>query len=179
VSSGDALQVGTLAADLLATVERHWVGAAGAPLPERRYVAAGEPRSQAWDCEQLTVSLDGIGFGPAVDVSETSPRAGSPASVMSVRHAVFSIALVRCIPGSDSRGRPPGAAELNAAGAQFMLDAGLLSQALVEYGTRTRKRVTDADPAALVQTGIIEPAGPSGKYVAVEGSVIITAAGLM
>ena len=80
------------------------------PLPERRYCAPGDPRSIAWDCEQFVVALGGIGWGQALDESSSSARTGSPVSVMGMRHAVYTLQLVRCTP------QPEGREKLRAAG---------------------------------------------------------------
>ena len=150
------------------------------PLPARRFVAAGDPGSQAWDCEQLVISLAGVGFGPAQDSAPpVTPRAGSPASVMSVRHVVFNIALVRCIPGPTGRtATPPAVDALQEAGDRYMTDAGLLSQALVRWASRMRTSVLPNDGAASVQLGVIEPGEATGGFVGMIGAAIVTAAAL-
>lgn len=176
MTTGTAIHVRTLANELLAAVTKHWTGAPGAPLPERRYVAPGANRSTSWDCEQVTVSLGGIGWGPAVDAGPASARRGTPASVFSVRHAVFYVQLVRCVPtGRDNR--PPSVEALQACGEQFMLDAGLLSQALVVWSSNVDRQLPD-DLSASVQLGVVEGIGPSGKYVGAEVSAIVSAPGL-
>lgn len=181
-SAGQGIAVRTLANSVLAAIEQHWsmATAPAVPLPERRYVAAGDPSSQAWDCEQVVVSLVGIGFGPAQDAGPPStPRAGSPASVMSVRHAVFNVALVRCMPNPTGRAAtPPTVGALQEAGDRYMTDAGLLSQALVRWASRTRSDVLPNDGASSVQLGVIEPAEVSGGFVGMAGVAIVTCAAL-
>lgn len=177
-TAGQGIAVRGLAQDILDAVVSHWGGVAE-PLPDRRYVAFGDPSSVPWDCEQLVISLAGIGFGPAQDAAPpVTPRAGTPASIMSVRHAVFNIALVRCIPGPTGRNAaPPTVAALQAAGDRFMTDAGMLSQALVRWASRTYKNLPN-DGASSVQLGVIEPGGASGGYVALSGAAIVTCAAL-
>lgn len=177
---GRGIAVRTLAQNILEAVKAHWANSSATPLPERRYVAPGDPGSQAWDCEQLVVSLAGIGFGPAQDAAPpVTPRAGSPASIMTVRHAVFSIALVRCLPGPTGRGATPPTVEvLNAAGDQFMTDAGMLSQALVWWASRTQKNLLPGDGASSVQLGVIEPDEAAGGFVGMSGTAIVTCAAL-
>jgi len=181
-SAGQGIAVRTLANSIMAAVESHWDMAAPPviPLPTRRYVAAGDPGSQVWDCEQLVVSLAGVGFGPAQDAAPpVTPRAGSPAGVMSVRHVVFNIALVRCIPGPTGRNAtPPEVADLQAAGDRYMTDAGVLSQALVRWAARTRTSVLPNDGASSVQLGVIEPGEASGGFVGMAGAAIVTCAAL-
>jgi hypothetical protein len=177
-TAGQGIAVRGLAQDILDAVVSHWGGVA-APLPERRYVAFGDPSSVPWDCEQLVISLAGVGFGPAQDAAPpATPRAGTPASVMSVRHAVFNIALVRCIPTPSGRNATaPTVAELQAAGDRFMTDAGMLSQALVRWASRTYKNLPN-DGASSVQLGVIEPGEASGGHVALSGAAIVTCAAL-
>jgi hypothetical protein len=179
-TAGQGIAVRSLALELKAAIESHWAQGVNLPLPERRYVAPGDPGSQVWDCEQLVISLVGVGFGPAQDSAPPStPRAGSPASVMSVRHAVFNIALVRCIPGPARRGgTPPTMEALQAAGEQYMSDAGMLSQALVRWAARTQKSVLPNDGASSVQLGVIEPGEASGSFVGMAGVAIVTCAAL-
>lgn len=179
-TAGQGIAVRSLALELKATIESHWAQGSNLPLPERRYVAGGDPGSQAWDCEQLVISLVGVGFGPAQDSAPPStPRAGSPASVMSVRHVVFNIALVRCIPGPTGRGgTPPTMEALQAAGEQYMSDAGMLSQALVRWAARTQKGVLPNDGASSVQLGVIEPGEASGGFVGMAGVAVVTCAAL-
>jgi hypothetical protein len=177
-TAGQGIAVRGLAHAILDAVVTHWGGTA-APLPDRRYVAFGDPSSVPWDCEQLVISLVGVGFGPAQDAAPpTTPRAGTPASIMSVRHAVFNIALVRCIPGPTNRNAtPPTVAALQAAGDRFMTDAGMLSQALVRWASSTYKNLPN-DGASSVQLGVIEPGEASGGHVALSGAAIVTCAAL-
>lgn len=177
---GRGIAVRTLALNILNAVETHWLNSAAAPLPDRRYVAAGDPGSQPWDCEQLVVALTGIGFGPAQDAAPpVTPRAGTPASIMTVRHAVFNIALVRCAPVPTGRAAtPPTVEALQAAGEQYMTDAGVLSQALVWWASRTQKNLLPGDGASSVQLGVIEPDETSGGFVGMAGAAIVTCAAL-
>ena len=177
---GRGIAVRQLALDIQHAIEAHWIPSAAEPLPARRYVAAGDPGSQAWDCEQLVISLAGIGFGPAQDSAPPStPRAGTPASVLSIRHAVFDIALVRCIPGPTGRtATPPSVETLNEAGERYMVDAGMLSQALVRWAARTQKELLPGDGASSVQLGVIEPGEAAGGFVGMSASAIVTCASL-
>ena len=178
-NAGQGIGVRSLANAIKDAVESHWGGVA-APLPARRYVTFGDPSSVPWDCEQLVISLTGVGFGPAQDSAPpATPRGGTPASIMSIRHAVFSIALVRCIPTPSGRNgtTPPSVAELQEAGERFMTDAGMLSQALVRWATRTTNMLR-GDGAASVQLGVIEPGEAAGGFVALTGVAIVTCAGL-
>ena len=176
MAAGQAISVAALGQKLLAAVEEHYAQAgAGSALPARRAVMPGEPRGVAWDCEQLAVTLVGVGWGQALDASSPSPQTGGQSAVMAVRHAVYAVTLVRCTPNPFEDGSPPDVVELAAAGAQFMRDAGLLSQALVEFASRLRQGLPRE---ASVQLGAIEPVGPSGGFHGLEASMAVTAAAL-
>lgn len=175
-SFGRGLNVADTAQDLLNHVIAHYAAAAPgtvSPLPERRAVLAGDPRTVAWDCEQLTVSLDGIGVGPSQDSQLAVPgvRMGSPLSATALRHAVFSVSLVRCTPAMSEDGTPPTAEELNAAGLVFMRDCGLLSQAMVTFAGILADRLPDT---ASVECGAVQPFGPSGGFHAADTAMAIT-----
>lgn len=174
-SFGKGLDVAQTAQDLLDHVVAHYAAATVGsvePLPARRIIAAGDPLTIAWDCEQLTISLNGIGFGQAVDAAPApSPRGGSPLAATALRHAVFAIDLVRCTPGLDDNGNPPLAAAINTAGLIFMRDCGMLSQAVVTFAGLLRDRLPDT---ASVQCGAVDPVGPNGGFCAAECSIAIT-----
>jgi hypothetical protein len=167
---GLGLDVTSEARELLIAVERHF-SAAGNALPDRRGLVPGDPRSFAWDCEQVTVSLAGIGWGPAAAAGPPSPRTGSPASVMTMRHAVLLVTLVRCTPQMTDSGEPPPADQLDTAGGEFMRDAGLLSQAIAAYVADASSRL---DRVATVEAGVVEPLGPSAEFHGLEASLAIT-----
>lgn len=172
---GKGLNIADTAEDLLEHIVRHWAAApAGtrAELPARRGILAGDPRTIAWDCEQLTISMVGIGWGQAIDAASTpSPRTGSPMSVSAMRHVVLAIALIRCTPGGGSDGQPPTIDALNTAGLTFLRDAGLLSQALVNFTTKLRQQL---GKTASVQAGVVDPYGPAGGYHGAETTLAIT-----
>lgn len=174
-SFGKGLNIADTAQALLDFVVQHYAAAASGtvtPLPERRVILAGDPRTVAWDCEQLAISLEGIGFGPAVDAAVTpSPRAGTPLSVSGLRHAVLSVSLVRCTPQMDNDGNPPSMGALHTAGLTFLRDCGMLSQAMVTFAGRLRDHLGDD---ALVQCGAVTPYGPSGQYHAADTAMAIT-----
>lgn len=174
MTTGRRLLVAELAQDLLAAIEGHFA-TAGVELPARRCIVPGEPRTFAWDCEQLTVALGGVGWGPAVDISMPTPAPGINAGVFSVRHAVYAATLVRCTPPPNRDGTPPAAEDLHAAGLAFMRDAGLISQALVEHVTRVRGSLP---PEGKVQAGAVEPVGPSGGLHGLETILAVTASRL-
>lgn len=167
--------------DVAGTGERikDWViakfEASSQPLPERRYCAPGDPRTIAWDCEQFVVALGGIGWGQALDESSSSARTGSPVSVMGMRHAVYTLQLVRCTPQPQGREKLPTVEALDAAGLMYMRDAGLLSQAMLTFAADMHQHL---GKEALVQCGVIEPVGPDGGFHAAEGTITITVGAL-
>lgn len=167
---GKGLELATTAGNILTAVVAHF-DAAGVELPERRYVAAGHPREIAWDCEQLTVALEGIGWGQARDESAPNPRVGSPASVYAVRHAIVAVQLVRCTPKANGRDPLPTPEAIHAAGLAYMRDAGLLSQALVTIAAELRAGLTRE---SSVELGAIESIGPDGGYHGMETVMAIT-----
>lgn len=177
MSTGQGIELRTIATELLAWVGQHWATDPDtAPLPDRRLILAGEPGQIAWDCEQLTVTLLGIGWGQALDASApTSPRAGGPVSVWAMRHAVLHVELVRCQPPIDNRTNKPTDPDMQAAGLSFLRDAGLLSQALVEYASRLGGTLPRE---ASVQPGVVEPFGPDGDFHSLRATFAVTAAEL-
>lgn len=174
-SFGQGVDLASLAQKIFDGVRLHFEAAA-VELPERRYIAPGGPRETAWDCAQYTVALTGIGWGQAVDANQPTPRLGLPSSVASMRHAVFAIQIVRCTPVAPNRQPYPEVVALNAAGLDFLRDAGLLSQALVTLVAQLRQSL---GREALAQAGVVEPIGPEGGFHAVEATISITSADLV
>lgn len=173
------LNVKQLAADLLAYVVEFWSTATDAePLPAVQIVTGGEVRLIAWDCEQLTVALTGID----VDVPATAvgPMQTPHLAANSLRHAQFTVQLVRCAAVSQEDGTPPAAEEIHAKGLVFMRDTGLLSQALFQWCQSVtdvgNQGVLHFGGGLLAQGGAVVPVGPSGGYMAAEGTVLVSAA---
>lgn len=158
VTTGQGLRVDLLAADLLAAVITHFA-TSDRTLPERQYVSGGEPTAVAWDCEQLTVTLEGIGWGIAEESYPVTMQANNNRG-LAQRHAVYDIELVRCVPDTSTiRNGVPEASALNLWGMGILRDMGLLSQATVAFSNTLRKL------GAVVRPGIVAPAGPSGGFV--------------
>lgn len=173
MAAGQGLDVAAVAEIVLAGVVAHFA-ASEVTLPDRRVIAPGDPRSIAWDCPQVVVTLGGIlwGAGPGTN-SESALPTGRPVSSMTTRHAVVAVQIVRCEPVGDGR-NPPDPLRVTDAGLALCRDAGLLSQALVEL-------CTPAGPLADYGTalaGAVEVLGPSGGMVGVEGNLTVTAGGL-
>lgn len=169
---GQGLAVADIAQTILDGVVAHYTTAAGIGLPSRRIIAPGSPREIAWDQEQLVVTLSGIGLGTAPTQGDTAKRTGNPVFSMGVRHAVFAVQLVRCVPEPNDGTPPPPAEVITAAGLALIRDAGLLSQALVEMCSTV---AAGLGQHGSVQPGAIEVLGPEGGMAAVEGSLAVTA----
>lgn len=169
--TGTRLTIREMAVTILGAVVDHF-DAAGVALPARRYVAPGDPAEIAWDCEQLVVAIQGIGWGQAPAAGAQLTRVGSPVSAMALRHAVFVVMLVRCTPAEgDPDTGIPDMDVIHAAGLEFMTDMGLLSQALLEACARVR---TGLDRTAVVEPGAVDPAGPAGAFHGMTAPMAIT-----
>lgn len=161
---GQALDVHAVGRSLFLAVVDHFAARTQPEyqdLPTRRYLATGDSSSVAWDCEQFSVSLEGIGAGSSQDSPAPSRQPGVQTGVSAVRFATFMASLVRCVPTMDDNGNFPPVADMDAAGDQFLRDAGLLSQAVVEWGSQMRRSL---GPSAQVVLGDVLPAGPEGKF---------------
>lgn len=171
-ATGLGLAVANIAQQILDGVVDHFDAAAGVTLPGRRVIAPGNPRLVAWDnCEQVVVTMSGIGIGSAPGENAGVRSSGNPISAMGVRHAVYAIQITRCNPESKDGRRPPADDTLTEAGLGVMRDAGLLSQALVDVCSK----VVDGLPkGSRVSPGAVEMLGPEGGFVAIEGSVAVT-----
>lgn len=173
MSPGKAINVAELAQKILDKVVQHYaadVHPYSQALPDRRYVAPGDSAAVAWDCEQLTVAIIGVGAGWAPDSGSSTARTGTPASVFGLRHAVYSITLVRCTPTVEEDGDAPPADLLHTAGLHYLRDVGLVSQALVEAGAEAKR----LSQGAVVTAGNVQPVGPAGGFVGLEGQLTIT-----
>lgn len=168
------LDVGELATEILTGVEEYFA-AINVDLPERKFVSAGDTGSIAWDCEQLTVCMTGIGYGANEDQNSISGKARAQLSTR-IRYVIFSVVLVRCITTDNERGsRWPSVIDLHDDGVRFMQDVGHMSQALLQLATRRNGPIhamSDADGYA--QAGAVTPIGPEGGFVALDGAFQIT-----
>lgn len=169
---GLALAIAPIAQTVLAAVVAHFDAATGVTLPARQVIAPGDPAGIAWDCDQLVVTMSGIGVGQAPGEGAQARQVGNQVSSMGLRHAVFAAEIVRCVPESQDGTTPPPAAELTTAGLALMRDAGLLSQALVDVCTAV-SAVTP--PGAKAVSGAVTVLGPEGGFAAVRGSITVTA----
>jgi hypothetical protein len=168
---GLALAAAPIAETILAAVVAHYGQAAGVPLPARRVIAPGAPEAVAWDCDQLVVTMSGIGVGQAPGEGTQAKQVGNQISAGGLRHAVFAAEIVRCVPESQDGTTPPPAADLTTAGLALIRDAGLLSQALVEACTAVAATIPKGSKAV---PGAVTVQGPEGGFASVRGSVAIT-----
>lgn len=163
-----------MATRILDAVVSHFEASAHADdvdLPDRRYVCAGDPLAVPWDCAQLTVAMQGVTTGAAVDARPLSPRSGTPSGVALVRSVTYVVSLVRCVPVQDDVGNPPSVARMETAGRTFARDMGLLSQAVVELASQLREGLPVGQ---TVQAGEVAPVGPDGEYVGLVAPVSFT-----
>lgn len=172
------LNVKELASNLLAYVIDFWADAVDAePLPDVRIVTGGEVRLIAWDCDQLTVALTGIDFD--VPATETGPMQTPHLAANTLRHAEFTVQLVRCAATMDDDGTVDHD-EIHTRGMIMMRDAGLISQALFQWcqqiTTAPNQGVLHMGGGLLARGGGVAPVGPQGGKMAVEGSVLVSAA---
>jgi hypothetical protein len=133
-------------------------------LPERRYVAGGDPRAVAWDTTagQVTVTMGRILLGldatrPAVPARV--PRRDPANAGKTVRTVSLEVQIVRCAPGLA------GADALHAHGMQVTRDGGNLIAAVLHVanaGQLTRRPAAEAG----VTVEDLVTLGPSGGAAA-------------
>jgi hypothetical protein len=137
---------------------------AGVELPPRRIWAAGEV---PFDCNELIVSLSGIGGGTLPN-AQTQPSSECYVPIT----ARYNVTVVRCIPVPDSRGNPPSPEDIGAAADVTARDAYLLMKSacvLDLWGA-------DVDPDSTGGAGVeaeIAVGDPQGGMQAVTLTVTI------
>jgi hypothetical protein len=174
VTAGQFVDVPGTASIILAGVVNHFA-ASRVELPDRRFIAPGDTRAVAWDCESVTVTCGGILWGQGPGVSASVGRGtGNPVSV-GARYAVFAVQIVRSTADVEHDGEdPPPPPALTKAGLAMMVDMGLLSQALVELAGKNGP----LSRAGMATAGDVVPLGPSGMFAATEGHLAVTVASL-
>jgi hypothetical protein len=176
---GNRLKILEIGRTLLEGVADHWAAHTDPdvePLPDRRLLLGGDPALAAWDCEQLTVGMQGVGNGQSDDTAATAPQLGAGTSVFNTRHVIFEVTLLRCVAVVDDDGTPPPVAVLYAEGERAFRDAGMLSQALTEIASRVRQKLLE--PGGIARVGQILPIGPDGGFGGHVGLFQVTSAGL-
>lgn len=174
MTAGQYVDIPGTATTILAGVVAHFA-ASRVELPTRRLIAPGDTRAVAWDCEGVLLTCGGIlwGQGPGV-ASSVGRRTGNPVSV-GARYAVFAIQIVRSTAEVEHDGEdPPTPAALTKAGLAMMVDAGLLTQALVELAGKNGALAR----AGMATAGDVVFLGPSGMFAATEGHLAVTVASL-
>lgn len=177
---GERLNILEIAQSIRQGVIDHWAARTDQqvePLPDRRLILGGDPAIVAWDCEQFTVALQGIGDGQSDDTAATAPQLGAGTSVFNVRHAIFEVALMRCVEVVDDEGKAPPDPVMQAEGERFMRDAGMLSQALTEIASRVKRNLLEQ--GGIARVGSILPVGPDGGFSGVVGLFQVTSARLL
>lgn len=177
---GNRLNVLEIAQTLRDGVAEHWAARTDPQvqaLPDRRLLLGGDAALVSWDCEQLTVALQGVGNGQSDDTAATAPQLGAGTSVFNTRHAVFEVLLLRCVATLDDDGNPPPDATLEAEGELLLRDAGMLSQALTEIASRVKQRLLE--PGGIARVGQILPVGPEGGFAGNVGLFQVTSARLV
>jgi hypothetical protein len=168
----------TIPKALLAYVVSYF-GQAGVLLPTRQMMVAGPSVNTSFDCEQLTVTLDTLGWGRARDATQLSPTFGKQASIDAQRHGEWVVTLVRCWPTGDDEGNLVDPDTLEEAAEGIARDTGLLSQALVNFVAFQEFNVdAPIPPGGSVQAGAVSFVGPSGGYIGINGSLVSTVAEL-
>lgn len=174
MSLGQWLDIATLGQHVYDAVVAHYAAAPLPiePLPNRKYIAAGDAIATAWDCEQFTVSCQAIGHGPAPDAGTPSAQSGTGYGVFGVRHVVFAAQLVRCVAVTPDGEDFPAVAAMHADGVRSLRDAGMLSQALTELASRLRQGL---GRGVSITTGDVVPVGPEGAHVGLVAGFTVTA----
>jgi hypothetical protein len=147
-------------------------------LPERRYVAGGEPRAVAWDLDagQVHVAYQRVmtGHDPisGIPPSARLPRASPANRANLTRMAEFEVQIVRPAPALGQLRTLPTTDQLDRHGHAIGLDLFHLHRAVLEAlrdGHLTRENVREAN--VLIGDGVT--LGPSGRVAAVAQAVTI------
>jgi hypothetical protein len=147
-------------------------------LPERRYVAGGEPRAVAWDLDagQVHVAFERVitGHDPVAGIPPPSrlPRSSPANRANLARMAAFEVQVVRPAPGLGQLRTFPSTDHLDRHGHAIGLDLYHLGRAVIEAardGYLVRSNVGEA--AILVGDGTT--LGPSGKVAAVAQAITV------
>lgn len=113
------------------------------PLPERRYWTVGET---AHDCEQAVLAVQQMILGTAENPMEVT-HCNSPRAI------TFTFEVIRCVPGLDSRGRPPEAQEIEDGSVDIAIDMEMMLDLA---------RIFPEFNSAVMVT--VDPISPSSKF---------------
>lgn len=152
------IDAAAVAQRMLTAVEAYFDGQ-GWDLPERRYLAAGQPNILAADDEHLAVALSAMhsGITPRSLNQTGVPSKGSRS--MHVPRADLKVRLMRCIATIDDSGEPPAPAELTADGLRLLADPGRLLTALFDWQLHDTQPI-NTNPEVII--GDVEVVGPMG-----------------
>lgn len=166
-----------IAEGLLVETVRWFTDVAGLSVPDRQYIASGHPDLVAWDCDQLVVACRGVAPGLLEGLPPFPAQPGSQGG-QQLRHATFSVQLVRCVSTMDDDGQAMPADDLDAAGRRGLRDCGALSQMAVDICAYPllHGRDTWMPVAAQIRAGHVNQIGPSGNLHGYEALFQITAA---
>jgi hypothetical protein len=147
------------------------------PLPERRFVAGGEPRVVAWDLEvgQVHVAYERTfrALDPATPPGNVrAPRRDPANRGVAVRSLTLEVQVVRPAPGLGQLRTLPTEDELDRHGHAIGLDLHHLARAVTEAalaGHLTRETVGEA----RIDLGDAVTLGPSGKVAGVGQAVTV------
>ena len=168
MAAGQGIDVAGIAQTVLIGVAQHFAESE-VELPARQVIPPGEPRTQPWICEEMTVTCVGIATGHSTSAGGTARQTGINYSVGG-RRVMIAVQIVRCSPVSSDE-YPADETEVTDAGIAMMRDASLLSQALAELVGRNGPLKQHGSATA----GDVEFLGPEGGFSAVEGTLTVTA----
>lgn len=146
-------------------------------LPERRFVAAGDPRVVAWDVDagQVHVSYATVttARNPAAPPAPSRLPRKDPANAgLLVRSVTLEVQVVRPAPGLGQLRTLPSEDQLHRHGVAIGLDLHHLNRAIVEAARDdhlTRENVREAQ----IIVGDTTTLGPSGKLAAAAQTITV------
>jgi len=172
------LAVAETAVHILQSVERWYADEANnaEALPDRRYVAPGEPRTVAWDCSagQVTVALEGAPLGRSQELAgrpQQSPNRNAAGAY--IRQANYELQIVRPTPGPGGSGQPPSVEKLYGAGLSMLED---YSQVLawVAAAQESGEWLPEGHGPAQTLVSTVESLGPAGLLTAIAVRISVT-----
>lgn len=146
------------------------------PLPARRYVAAGDPRAVAWDCDegQVTVAFSSSPLQVRQDLAGpiTQSPGGRNRSVQLMRSGNFELQIVRPSPAMGYDGQAPGADVLSLHGIALLEDVSHIV-AMVNAAQRSGDLLPEGHKPAPAQVPIIEVLGPTGNLAGIAATITV------
>ncbi len=147
------------------------------PLPERRFVAGGEPRVIGWDTEvgqvhvayERTIRAADPTSPPGAD---RLPRSGRTNRLTRARSVVLEVQIVRPAPGLGQLRSLPSEDELDRHGYALGLDLHHL-QLAVQEAAEGRHLVRENVQEARIDLADCLSLGPSGKVAAVAQGLVV------